>query len=1047
MSFRRFCPAGDTKLPLVVGTRRKIPITIFLTMALALIGRASFEPLPAQSQGSHPADFVWIEGESANEHDFNQHGWYSSQNLRMDILSPGDADGQDGAWLAHYSNGPSQPSASYSFGISNENSYRLWIRASVFQTRMWYSIDGGPRVQIDSDNDQREYLRLNDPTSSGPIDIRFLAWLKLDQLQLDAGQHVLEIGLEPLRQGGQETHGGIDIVFLTAGEFEPTGALRPDQIPEPASDAWFPLLPRDDPFSEESLTDLSALSQGPAGSNGHIRRVEDRLELADGRPIKFWGVNSSIPTTDDLMRRQARFMAKHGINLVRIHPVQDVVGLLEPDGQGGRQLNPDRLARLDLYLSILAEQGIYWQFSPFYPHVITEADGYPGQLYSELPNRGPGKNTSGFANFMPELQAAQWEWLQALMNHTNPHRSMAYKDDPALAIVEVHNEDSIFWHFPLNGIESGEFPNHKAALQRMWMEWLQAKYNNSSSALHAAWGPVGNGRRGGDAIDNPSMDIYGAWQMEADGPWQAKAETARMGDYIQFLAETQRRFFEGRQEALRDLGYQAVTVGTAWMAGGPAGVTPNLWVDDGLDMIDRHRYFGGHNVEGQSTHRIAAGPIRNASHLAQPGSGILSAGFEQIEDKPFMVSEWTQSPPNQWKAEIAPLYAFYGMGLHGWDASTHFHSSLPRMGGGWPSDMNSYVTETPHYIGQFPALARAIHEGHLSAGPPAALRRMNLGAAAVAGRDPRAFTNNWNDGSADNLSLPPETFAIGRVANCLEPFRENRESRCGNGQSQRSNWSDFWDRSSQRIESSSQELLWDYGERMVEVNSPRTQGIIGFAEGSTIELPFATVEVATPFLSLLFTSLDQRPLVESGNILVTALARDRQTGARYNSEGLDATQLLNFGAPPLWMEPVQASIQLNTSHNTNPAEMHVLDIHGVPTGETVSTGHDDSRFRIDGRVHHVLVSHSTRSLNRSAANGSTSYPLSDAASNDHSSCDRYTWPQCNTAEPYGRGSGREGVSATDDSRVGFNEIGRHFALISKCRPLFVLYMILRFGLD
>ena len=866
----------------------------------------------------------------------------------MDLLSPGNADGRDGAWLAHYSNGPTSPSASFNLSIPEAGNYRLWLRASVFQTRMWYSIDGGPRVDIDSDSDQREYLRLNDPTSSGPIDIRFLAWLKLEQIALSAGQHNLEIGIEARRQDGRETHGGIDVVFLTSGDFEPSGALRPDQIPEPAPDAWFPLMPKDDPFSEDSVTDLSHLSTGPAGSHGHVRRVEDRLEFADGTGVKFWGVNSSVPATEELMRQQARYLSKHGINLVRIHPVQDVVGLLELDGLGGRQLNPDRLARLDLYLSILAEQGIYWQFSPFYPHVITETDDYPDHLYAELPDRWPGKNTTGFVNFMPELQAAQWEWLEALMNHHNPHRGQSYKDDPALAIVEVHNEDSVFWHFPLNGLESGEFGNHKAVLQRMWMEWLQVKYDDSNNALTAAWGPVGNGRRNGDALDNPSMDIYGAWQMEADGPWQAKAETARMGDYIQFLAETQRDFFEGRQQALREIGYQAVTVGTAWMAGGPAAVTPNLWVDDGLDMIDRHRYFGGHAVEGQSTHRIAAGTVRNASHLAQPGSGILSAGFEQIEDKPFMLSEWTQSPPNQWKAEIAPLYVFYGMGLQGWDASTHFHSSLPRMGGGWPSDMNSYVTETPHYIGQFPALARAIHEGHLAEGAPAAYRRMDLGSPSVAGRDARGFTHNWSDGSADNLSLPSETFAIGRVANCIESFRADRdEARCTSDQSQRSNWANDWDRGAQTIQSSSQELRWDYGNRVVEVHSPRSQGVIGFAGGTSVELPFASIEIETPFVSLLFTSLDQRPLTESGDILVTALARDRQTGARYDSEGVDASTLLNFGAPPLWLEPVQATIQLNALPGSTGTEVQVLDIHGVPTGQIVDM--EDGRFTIDGR--------------------------------------------------------------------------------------------------
>ena len=60
------------------------------------------------------------------------------------------------------------------------------------------------------------------------------------------------------------------------------------------------------------------------------------------------------------------------------------------------------------------------------------------------------------------------------------------------------------------------------------------------------------------------------------------------------------------------------------------------------------------------------------------------------------------------KREIAPLFAFYGMGLQGWDASYHFAANGPRIGDGWPH-LGSYVSDTPHYIGQFPALAFAIY--------------------------------------------------------------------------------------------------------------------------------------------------------------------------------------------------------------------------------------------------------------------------------------------------------------------------------------------------
>jgi len=85
-------------------------------------------------------------------------------------------------------------------------------------------------------------------------------------------------------------------------------------------------------------------------------------------------------------------------------------------------------------------------------------------------------------------------------------------------------------------------------------------------------------------------------------------------------------------------------------------------------MIDRHNYTGG----GAGGHDISAGKVDNTSHLPTPGGGLLAIGMYQVENHPFCCTEWTQSPPNEWKLEAAPLFAFYGLGLQGWDASYHF---------------------------------------------------------------------------------------------------------------------------------------------------------------------------------------------------------------------------------------------------------------------------------------------------------------------------------------------------------------------------------------
>jgi hypothetical protein len=582
-------------------------------------------------------------------------------------------------------------------------------------------------------------------------------------------------------------------------------------------------------------------------------------------------------------------------------------------------------------------------WSIVYHHVVLPDEGIDPALYAELPALGAGKDTYGLATFIEEYQDSQWEYARLLLSHVNPYTGLAYKDDPGLAIVEARNEDSVFFHNPLSDafVKGQAYPQHGARLKRMWQEWVKQTYGNDI-ALAQAWGAGlrkattqnsdGSLRSRPDSVHETNMYIYAAWEMERDGPrWNKAAERQRMGDFIRFLAQMQRRTYETYQRRLRALGYKGVTVSTAWDAGGPAASAANLWTDDALGAIDRHNYFGG----GAGGHGITTGAVANDTHLDKAGRGILSSGLWQIEDKPFLMTEWTQKPPNQWKAEIAPLVAFYGMGLQGWDASYHFAGSRSTMGDGWPG-MSSYVTETPHYIGQFPALAFALYNGHFMEGALCAARRFST-SDIFAGAD--VLDQKYGKVGYDEHELlahgetPVEALAIGRVTLKVGD---------GQGPAPAPDLRDGMDRQGKLVRSNTGQLTWDAGHRVVTVHSEKTQGVIGFAAGRPYDLPGVTIaDIACPFLVLLFTPLDNRPLLESGHILLTALARDKQRGTVYNEDG---TQLLETGGPPLLLEPVQATITIKGGPLTS---VRVVDVYGVPTDRQLDCS--GNTFRIDGR--------------------------------------------------------------------------------------------------
>jgi hypothetical protein len=915
-------------------------------LGIMCMGLFLMSAMPEQVAWSREA--VWIEGEDYSSSTFNQHGWYQNTNIARDLLSPGDPGTANGAWHTHYATSSSAAVASYSITITEGGLYTWWIRLNPFRNHK-----GGANYSytyrrtrgtwqswksLDASEARDTMIDLVDPG----IDIRFMAWARAESIELMPGSYELQIRISP-RAGDRENHGAIDVMAFANFPWAPTGVIPPNTEPPPAEPSdWFALMAGPDAHDPASIIDMSHLIEKPAGLHGFLQSNAQDFQFEDGTSTKFWGIDASMAETVAAQEGQAMLYAKHGINMLRQHPVEAVLGPLEQQAQGPG-FNHERLDAFDRWFSILKQNGIYMTWSIFYHHVILPDAGIDADLYAELPDRGSGKDCYGMASFVSEYQDAQWQYARLLLDHVNPYTGLAYKDDPALALVEARNEDSIFFHNPLNDsfVRGQTYPHHSARLKAMWQDWLNDRYD-TDGALAQAWGAGlkssmirnsdGSVRSHPDALDEANMYIYAAWEMKKDGPnWNTNQERKRMGDFIRFLAEMQRNTYVTYQQRLHDLGYRAVVVSTAWKAGGPAASAANLWTDDAVDAIDRHNYFGG----GAGGHSISSGPVNNDTHLSKPGRGILSSGLWQVEDKPFIMTEWTQKPPNQWKAEIAPLMAVYGMGLQGWDALYHFAGSRSHMGNGWPS-MRSYVTETPHYLGQFPALAFALYNGHFHEGAIVRARRLSL-SQAFSGTD--VLEQSYGRVGYDENELlaqgdtPVEALAVGRVTLKIGD---------GLGLSYEAPLSDGWDSNAGIITSNTGQLTWDYGKRVTVLHSEQTQGIVGFAQGQSFDLPGVRIrEIDTPFVSLLFTPLDNQALINSSHILVTALAQDRQLGTAYSADG---SELIETGGPPLLLEPVQATIELKGPPIQS---VHVVDVYGVPTERELEG--DANQFRIDGR--------------------------------------------------------------------------------------------------
>ncbi len=852
------------------------------------------------------AESIWIEGENPTQKTVTKHGWYDK--VRKDGMSGGE-------WLSHYDN--RRPGiAKYTFSTESSGEFTFWWRGNVLLSEVAYQLNDGDFVTM-SLRDKRGQYQVS-PTP----DHRALAWVKAGSVNLKDGQNSLTIRF----QSKVSNHGGTDAILFDNTGFVPSGIRKPNENIAAKPDEWFPVIFDTDRFSPDSVIDMSRYIEAPAGQHGFLKRDGDALKFENAdEPIKFWGCGANVSIgkfTREQQTSRIKYLRKHGVNMVRQHPLFQEVGPLR-----NGQFDAKKIDEFDWYFAELKKHGLYMTWSVFYPLTIGPQDGYDAKLFAELPDAGRGrKRTYGLVNIEPKLQELQWDYVKALLQHKNPYTGLRYIDDPALAVLETHNEDSIFWHFPLSDLrDPKKFPLHSQRLRQKFFTWVKRKYG-TEAATEQAWGRL----RRGDSWTQGELELMGAYHFGGDGPtYDFKGQTKRAGDFIEFLARLQKDFYEHREQQIRDLGYQAVTVTTAWKAGGPSADPANLWTDLAADMIDRHNYFGG----GGGGHSIAEGKVNNESHLSRPGGGLLAIGMYQVDDRPFSCTEWTQLPPNQWKVEAAPLIAFYGMGLQGWDASYHFSSSREYPGDGWPN-LSSYVTDTPHYIGQFPALFFALKHGHIEEGPVIARRPLSE-ADLFTGTDPlhQDLSSGHDVKDVDEKSgTPPAALAVGRVTIGFD--NDSAATKADLAQS--------WNRTAKTVRSATDELVWDYGRELVTIRTVKTQGLIGRTGGNTVQLPSVTTRVTTPFVSLLFTPLDDQPLAESKRILITAMARDKQTGTEYSADG---KQLKTIGGPPLLMEPVQADIRID---GAKPQQINVLDVYGVPTGKTVSAD-ETGQFHIDGR--------------------------------------------------------------------------------------------------
>ena len=664
---------------------------------------------------------------------------------------------------------------------------------------------------------------------------------------------------------------------------------------------WIPWKHAAEPALAGSALDMSFLLDAPAGKHGFVTVRGERFVFEDGTEARFWGGNlfgeANFPEREDA-ERLADIVARSGANIIRLHHLDVVAPWTDKVVQrslfGGQQpettrkLDPVMLDRFEYLIHCLKERGVYVFVSHLSSRMVRPGDGYPGP-WAAAEEIGWGLKFEGM--FDPFLIDLQKEYLEQLLTHVNPYTRLPLVNDPVLAMTEVINENTTLWPQE-EGAFALETDYYRDMLRAQFNEWLCREVGDRDQ-LAARWAP-GEGEVGVGAEEDPTADSVALPPTYRDQE-RHHFSPARIRDTFRFLAELQSDYFDTMGTHLKKIGLRAPLAGS------------NHWTDDVIDLhqnarfdyVDRHQYW----THPQGSYNYEKGQGIDPRPLVKDARGGMIADLarRRVYGKPYSVSEWHACLPNPYRAEGTPIMAAYGA-LQGWHPMHYAYWGVTDTA---PEMINSFeVMFDPTQMNLIPASAALFQRRDVAEAPTGYFDTVMPEQLLDPLREVERHPEVALIGKYGLAFLDLEVPAANDVRLLRQALHEEVAGR----------------------ESTTGELAWDAGKGLVTVDTPRTQGVVGFAGETRVDTQAATFELETPFAVVLLSSLDGEPLAESRRILVSTSADARWTGVEVSENG---DEILSTGHWPFLMQPVEGRIVLK---GAGAATVHRLATNGERLG-------------------------------------------------------------------------------------------------------------------
>ena len=602
------------------------------------------------------------------------------------------------------------------------------------------------------------------------------------------------------------------------------------------------------------------------------------------------------------LAEHARFLAKRGVNMVRLHAQVLPRGEADPIDAIDEETR-DRIWRA---VAAFKREGIYTTLSFYFAHTAKRS-GFLQRINPAwgIPRDPAAGDMGSLLFFDPVVQEAHLSWLRRLMLPVNPHTGVALKDEPALGVLQVQNEDSLlFWTLDRLGGEDREL------LRRRFGAFLAERYGSLGAAREAWGGSEPDGVQRASDWDAGSIEVgpVASWLRNRGVEALESPAGRRRRDGLAFVSGLMRGWNQRvaavlREEigaphllnagnwrtanaaALGDLERWTYTPDPASASGGPDATDASA-----LDVVAVNRYTPIPHAGEHANWAVRAGQVfQNRSATRNPQ--VLPLWVKQNRGRGFLVTEGNWNPPNLYRAEGPLLVAAYQT-LLGVDGFFWFQTTTPQWAqptdkaNGFLPSLKVWEAGGPDLLGQFPANALIARLGLVSAAAePAVLERRPL-VDLYAGTEPAlaeepAFDPNRDAGGPDtgglgdagDAGVDPLAFLVGPVVVEVDEAPD-----ASGGVVDRSG--PFIDRAAGTVTSSTGELTWDFGRGLVRVDAPAAQGFAGFvpAESGRVELADATFELRNPYAAAVAVAVDAQPLSRSRRVLIQVGTTTRSTG-------------------------------------------------------------------------------------------------------------------------------------------------------------------------